>query len=67
MSSVARVSEIIARSETSFEDAIQAGVARANETLRNVTGVWIKEQEIDLRDGSITAYKVKMHVTFVLD
>lgn len=67
MSSVARVTEIIGRSETSFDDAIETGVKRASETLRNVTGAWVKEKELDLDNGSITAYKVKLHVTFVLE
>lgn len=67
MASVARVTEIIARSETGFDDAIQTGIKRANESLRNLSGAWVKEQEVELSDGKITAYKVKLHVTFVLD
>jgi flavin-binding protein dodecin len=65
--SVAKVSEISARSTKSFEDAVQVGVARANRTLRNVTSAWIKEQRMDIRDGKVTSYQVNMMVTFVLD
>jgi flavin-binding protein dodecin len=65
--SVARITEISAISETSFEDAIQQGVARANKTLRNVQGAWIKEQSIKIADGKITGYQVNMQITFVLD
>ena len=36
MSSVARVTTITVRSETSFEDAVATGIARASETLRHV-------------------------------
>jgi dodecin len=64
---VARVSEITARSDTSFEDAIQIAVARANESLRNLTSAWVKEQEVEIRDGRIAAYKVNLLVTFVLE
>jgi len=67
MSSVARISQISARSETSFEDAIKVGVERANRTLRNVQGAWVKDQKVECRDGSITAYQVMLEVTFVLD
>jgi flavin-binding protein dodecin len=67
MSSVARVSEISATSETSFEDAIRIGVARAQETLRNVRSAWIKEQEVEVGQGGITSYKVNMLITFVLE
>ncbi|RNF33463.1 dodecin family protein [Paracoccus methylarcula] len=65
--SIARVTEISASSETSFEDAVKKGVKRANETLRNVKGAWIKEQSVDCDGGNITGYRVNMMVTFVLD
>lgn len=39
--SVARVTELIAASKKSFEDAIQIGVSRAVKTLKNVEGVWV--------------------------
>ena len=67
MGSVARVTEISARSEKSFEDAVTTGLERATQTLRNVQSAWIKEQEVELRDGAISAYKVNMLVTFVLE
>jgi flavin-binding protein dodecin len=67
MSSVARVTTITVRSETSFEDAVAAGVARASSTLRNVTGAWVKEQKVEAVDGKITAWSVTLEVTFVLD
>jgi flavin-binding protein dodecin len=65
--SVARVSEIIAMSNVSFDDAIKQGVDRANKTLKNVKGVWIHDQSIDIENGKITGYKVSLKVTFVLN
>jgi dodecin len=67
MGSVAKVSEISARSTKGFEDAVQIGIARANKTLRNLTSAWVKEQRMDIRDGKVTSYQVNMMVTFVLD
>ena len=64
---VARVTEISATSTTSFDDAIKSGLARANETLRNVKSAWIKEQHVRLDGGSISEYQVNLLVTFVLD
>lgn len=64
---VARVTEINATSEKSFEDAIQQGIARASKTLRNVKGAWIKEQQIDVDNGKIAGYRVNMLITFILD
>ena len=64
---IARVTEISATSNQSFEDAIKHGLSRANQTLRNVRSAWIKEQQVRVEDGSITEYQVNMLVTFVLD
>jgi flavin-binding protein dodecin len=67
MNSVAKVSEISARSDKSFEDAITLGLARASKTLRHVTSAWIKEQRVDVKDGKIQGYQVNMMVTFILE
>lgn len=65
--SVAKVSEISARSSKSFEDAIQAGLARASKTLRNINSAWIKEQRCEVKDGRVASYQVNMVLTFTLD
>jgi dodecin len=67
MSDVARVTEISARSPASFEDAAKVGVARATETLRNVTSAWVKEQQVKVHDGQVVEYQVNLLVTFVLE
>ena len=65
--SVAKISEISATSSKSFEDAIQQGLTRANRTLRNIRGAWIKEQHVHCEGGRVTEYRVNMMVTFVLE
>jgi flavin-binding protein dodecin len=65
--SVAKVSEISSTSTKSFEDALQSGLARANQTLRNVRSMWIKEQQVRVEGGKIAEYQVNMMITFVLD
>lgn len=65
--SVAKVSEISATSTKSFEDAIQQGLIRANQTLRNVRSLWIKEQQVRVEGGKAAEYQVNMMITFVLD
>jgi flavin-binding protein dodecin len=64
---VARVVEISATSETSFEDAVNQGVARATKTLRNVKSAWVKEHQVRIDGSQIVEYQVNMQVTFVLD
>ena len=65
--SVARITEISSSSTESFEDAIKQGVTRAAETLHGIRSAWVKEQEVQIDNGKISAYKVIMKITFVLD
>lgn len=65
--SVARVTELSATSETSFEDAINEAVTRACRTLRGVEGAWIKDQNVLIENGNITGYKVNVEITFMLE
>ncbi|TFC92801.1 dodecin domain-containing protein [Cryobacterium sinapicolor] len=65
--SVARVTTLSVRSDTSFEDAVAAGIARASKTLRGVSGAWVKEQKVEVTDGEITSFNVVIEVTFVLE
>jgi hypothetical protein len=66
--SVASVSEIIAASPKSFEDAIENGIARANKTLHNVQGAWVEDMKVECDgEGRVSEYRVALKVTFVLD
>jgi flavin-binding protein dodecin len=64
--SVAKVTEICASSPTSFEDAIQKGIERADKTLDKVKGAWVSEMKVEVENGKVTAYRVNLKVTFVL-
>jgi flavin-binding protein dodecin len=63
---IARVTEIIASSDTSFDDAIKKGIARANKTLKNVKGAWVESQKVVVDRGKIAEYRVNLRVSFVL-
>ncbi|MDF3031380.1 MAG: dodecin protein [Moraxellaceae bacterium] len=65
--SIARVTEVIATSKTSFDDAISAAVERASRTLRGVRGAWVKEMKLDITDGRVSGYSVDLLITFVMD
>lgn len=64
--SVARVTEVISSSAVSFEDAVKRGIERANKTLKNVQGAWVKDQKVVVKDGAIAEYRVTLKITFVL-
>lgn len=63
---VAKTIEISASSKKSFDDAIKAGVAKAAESLANITGAWVMDQDVVVNKGKITEYRVRMKLTFVL-
>jgi hypothetical protein len=66
--SVAKVTEIIASSPKSFDDAIKIGVARAHKTLTNLKSAWVENQQIKLDGkGQITEYRVQLKITFLLE
>ena len=63
---VARMTEISSSSKKSFEDAVKQGVKRASETLDGITSAWVADQQVSVKNGAITEYKVRMKITFVL-
>lgn len=63
---VAKITEISSASDKGFEDAIEQGVKRAGKTLEGVTGAWINEMKVDIKNGKISRYRVNMRVTFIL-
>jgi len=67
MTHVARVTETIAESPVSFEDALQVGFKRATETLRGITGLRVLEKRISVKDNKILTYRVKFEVIFILE
>lgn len=64
---VAKVSEITSTSAKGFQDAIDNGIKRASKTLKNLTSAWIADQEVEIAQGKVTAYRVRLRVTFVLE
>ncbi|MCG7868889.1 MAG: dodecin family protein, partial [Candidatus Thiodiazotropha taylori] len=58
--------EIITSSSKSFDDAVTKGIKRANKTLKNIKGAWVKDQQLSVSNGKITDYRVTLKVTFVL-
>jgi hypothetical protein len=67
MTHVARVTEAIAESPVSFEDALQVGFKRATESLRGITGLRLLEKRISVKDNKILTYRVRFEVIFILE
>jgi flavin-binding protein dodecin len=65
--SIAKVVELTATSSTSFEDAIKSGIEKAGETIRHIQGAWVSEQKVDVEDGKVTAFRVTIRITFLVE
>ncbi len=64
--SIGKVIEISSRSDKSFNDAIEDGIARASKTVKGIKGAWVSEMKVDVDDGKVTGYQVNLRVTFVV-
>ncbi len=64
--SVAKVTEIISSSSKSFDDAVEEGIKRASKTLKGISGAWVADQKVTVKDGKVDEYRVVLKVTFVL-
>lgn len=64
---VARVTDIIAASPVSFEDAVKVAFERASKTLRSITGMKLLEQRVAVEENQIVEYRVRLEVIFVLE
>jgi len=64
---VARVTEVIAGSPKSFEDAVLVGFKRAAKTLRGITGLKVKDMRCKVEEGKIVEYRVTLEVLFILE
>ena len=64
---IAKVVEVNSSSNKSFEDAIQPGIAKVTETVKNVQGAWINEQKVVIKDNKITEYRVNLKISFLVE
>lgn len=64
---IAKVVEVNSSSIKSFEDAIQSGITKVTETIKNVQGAWINEQKVIIKDNKIVEYRVNLKISFLVD
>ena len=64
---IAKVVEVTSSSQKSFEDAIQTGISKVTETVKNVQGAWINEQKVIIQENKITEYRVNLKISFLVD
>jgi dodecin len=62
-----KVIEVLAESNKSWEDAAQSAVSQANETVRNVRSIYVKNMEATVENGKIKTYRLNGKISFVLE
>lgn len=65
--SVAKMIEISAESDSSFEDAVRHGILKASESVKHIRSAWVQDQEVTVKGGEVDKYRVHLKVTFVLE
>lgn len=64
---VVKVVELVADSPDGWKDAINEAVAKASETIHNISGVEVKNLTASVKDGKIVDYKANLHLAFKVD
>ena len=63
---VAKVIEVMGEG-SSIENAVEAAVAGAGDSVRNIQNVWVQDIKALVDDGRIDRYRVATKITFVID
>jgi len=63
---VAKVIEILAESETGWEDAARKAVEEASETVQNIKHLWVEGMQAEVEGGRISKFRVTCKVTFIV-
>lgn len=64
---VLKVIEVLASSETSWEDATQKAVAKASKSVKHIRSVYVQEHSAAVKDGVVTEFRVNLKLTFELE
>lgn len=62
-----KVIEVIAASETSFDDAIKNAVKEVTKTVKNVDSVYVKDFKVHVENDEIKSFGAVCKVSFRVD
>lgn len=66
MSSIAKIIEVQAEGDT-VEEAVEAAVEGASESVRNIKNVYVRDFQAIVKDGAVSHFRVDTKITFVLE
>lgn len=65
--SIAKVIELIAESDKSWDDAAKSAVKEASKTIKNIKSIWVDNMSAEVQNNKIVTYRANVKVTFVLE
>jgi len=66
--SVSKVIELSSSSANGIEDAVQKGLKKVSQTVKNIKSAWVNEiRAITGEDGSVIEWRVNMRINFIVD
>lgn len=63
---IVKVIEVLAESDTSWEDAAQQALDEASRTVRHIRSIYIKEFQAIVREGKIDKFRINAKISFVV-
>lgn len=64
---IAKIIEVIAESENSWEEAAQTAVAEASQSLRGIKHIYVKNMTAEVNGDRIVRYRLNANITFVVE
>lgn len=62
--SIYKFIELVGSSDKSWEDAVKTVVETASQSLRDLRIAEVKDLDVKIEDGKITAYRAKVKLSF---
>ena len=67
MAAMVKVIEVLAQSETSWDDAAKVALAEASKTLRGIQSIYVKDMQAIVKDNRIVQYRINAKISFLLE
>lgn len=67
MAKMVKVIEVLAQSETSWDDAAKVALQEASKTLKGITSIYVKDMQAVVENDSIVQYRITAKISFLLD
>ncbi|KXG78135.1 Dodecin [Fervidicola ferrireducens] len=62
-----KVIEVVGESKNSWQEAVENAVRDASKTIRNITGIEVRNQTANVQGGKIVEYKANVAIAFKVE